>query len=257
MVKYNDTNKDIFLTKNGDTMRVVCNVFLKDISNFFKNLNMPLKFSEFNLTLKLVDQIYVTDQDNTTQSLVSANLYVDQIELHEMEEIQFVKNNNNFDVNISFLENYVIKDTHAIKNGNSNVGANNCTNINDMFLMLIKDNDNTLQMPNKKAKDLQCYIGNQKFQSSVNTDLEVFIELKKISEFFDEFVIDYNRFLNNYNIYSFPINRYSGKDKLTKYINITGVGVDEDDSKATLVWRQMSNIILKINNNSLEIRKTY
>ena len=25
----------IFLTKNGDTMRVVCNVFLKDISNFF------------------------------------------------------------------------------------------------------------------------------------------------------------------------------------------------------------------------------
>ena len=34
VVKYNDTNKDIFLTKNGDTMRVVCNVFLRDISNF-------------------------------------------------------------------------------------------------------------------------------------------------------------------------------------------------------------------------------
>ena len=38
VVKYNDTNKDIFLTKNGDTMRVTCNVFLKDISNFFKNI---------------------------------------------------------------------------------------------------------------------------------------------------------------------------------------------------------------------------
>ena len=35
IVKYNDTNKDIFLTKNGDTMRVICNVFLKDVSNFF------------------------------------------------------------------------------------------------------------------------------------------------------------------------------------------------------------------------------
>ena len=35
VVKYNDTNKDIFRTKNGDTMRVVCNVFLKDISNLF------------------------------------------------------------------------------------------------------------------------------------------------------------------------------------------------------------------------------
>ena len=35
VVKYDDTKKDDFLTKNGDTMRVVCNVFLKDISNFF------------------------------------------------------------------------------------------------------------------------------------------------------------------------------------------------------------------------------
>ena len=77
-------------------MRVVCNVFLKDISNFFKNLHMPPKFSEFNITLRLVDQIYVTDQAETTQKLVSANLYVDQVELHEMEEIQFVKNYNKF-----------------------------------------------------------------------------------------------------------------------------------------------------------------
>ena len=52
VVKYNDTKKDVFLDKNGDTMRVVCNVFLKDISNFFENLHMPLMFSEFNLTLK-------------------------------------------------------------------------------------------------------------------------------------------------------------------------------------------------------------
>ena len=72
-------------------MRVTCNVFLKDISNFFKNLHMPLKFSEFNITLRLVDSIYVTNQTDTSQELVSANLYVDQVTLHEMEEIQFVK----------------------------------------------------------------------------------------------------------------------------------------------------------------------
>ena len=70
-------------------------------------------------------------------------------------------------------------------------------------------------------------------------------------------MIDYNRFLNNYTIYTFPINRYSKKDKSTKYINITGTGVGVNASKGILVWRQMSNINLKINNNSLEIRKTY
>ena len=69
VIKYEDTKKDVFLTENGDTMRVTCHVFLKDISNFFKNLNMPPKFSEFNITLRLVDQIYVTDQVNTSSNI--------------------------------------------------------------------------------------------------------------------------------------------------------------------------------------------
>ena len=78
VVKYNDTDKNIFLTKNGDTMRIICNVFIKDISKFFKNLHIPLMFSEFNLTLKLVDQIYVTDQANhQAKTFVSSHLYVD------------------------------------------------------------------------------------------------------------------------------------------------------------------------------------
>ena len=256
-VKYAVTKKDVFLTNDGDTMKVTCNVFLKDISNFFKNLNMPLKFSEFNITLRLVDQIYVTDQANTTQTLVSASLYVDQVELHEMEEIQFVKNYDNFDVNIPFLENFVIRDSQNITNQEFNIGANNCSNTNDMFLMLVEDADNTLHLPNKRAKNLQLYIGNQLFQTGIKSDLESYLELKKRSEFFDEFIIDYNRFLNNYTIYAFPINRYSKRDKSTKYINIIGTGVGDNASKGILVWRQMSNINLKINNNSLVIRKAY
>ena len=77
-------------------MRIIANVFLKDISNFFKNLNIPLEFAEFDLTLKLADQIYVTDQNNTAQILVSSHLYVDQVVLHEIERIEFLKNHNNF-----------------------------------------------------------------------------------------------------------------------------------------------------------------
>ena len=114
-----------------------------------------------------------------------------------MEEIQFAKNHNNFDANISFLEYFVKKDSQSITDGEFNVSGNNCSNTNDVFLMLVIDdvvtNDthtNSLHLPNKRVKDLQCYIDHQKFQSSVNSDLEAFIELKKRSVYFDEFIID-------------------------------------------------------------------
>ena len=257
VVKYNDTNKDIFMTKNGDTMRVVCNVFLKDVSNFFKNLNIPLEFSEFNLTLKLVDEIYVTDQANVTQTLITSHLYVDQVVLNEIEKIEYLKNHNNFNVNIPFLENFVKKDNNNITNENFDVFINNCRNTNDVFLMLIKDNNNTLNLPNKRAKNLQLYIDNQRFQNGILSDLDAYIELKTRSEFDNEFILDYNRFLNNYTIYSFPVYRNSRNDKSNKYININGQGIDDDISKAVIIWRQMSNINLKINNNFLEVIKTY
>ena len=257
VIKYNDTNKDIFLTKNGDTMQVICNVFLKDVSNFFKNLNIPLEFAEFNLILKLVDEIYVTDQDNVTQTLVSSHLYVDRVILDEIEKIEYLKNHNNFNINITFLENYVKKNSNNITNESFDVFVNNVRNCNDLFLLLIKDNNNTLKLPNKKCQNLQLYIDNQKFQTEILSDLDAYTELKNRSEYVNEFILDYNRFLNNYTIYSFPIYRNSRFDKNNKYINITGLGVDDDDSKAIIIYRQKSNINLKINNNFLEVIKTY
>ena len=257
VVKYNDTNKDIFLVKNGGTMQVTCNVFLKDVSDFFKNLNTPLEFSEFNLILKLVDEIYVTDQENVTQTLVSSHLYVDRVILDEIEKLEYLKNHNNFNINITFLENYVKKDSNNITNESFDVFINNVRNCNDLFLLLIKDNNNTLKLPNKKCKNIQLYIDNQKFQTEILSDLDAYTELKNRSEYVNEFILDYNRFLNNYTIYSFPIYRNTRFDKNNKYINITGLGVDDDDSKAIIIYRKKSNINLKINNNYLEVIKTY
>ena len=257
VIKYNETSKDLFLTRNGDKMRVICNVFLRDISNFFKNLNIPLEFAEFNLTLKLADQIYVTDQNNITQTLVSSHLYVDQVVLHEIERLGFLKNHNNFYIDIPFLENFVKKDSQTINNNNFDTYINNCRNTNDLFLMLIKDDNNTLKLPNKRCKNLQLYIDNQRFQNGISSDLDGFIELKNRSEYANEFILDYNRYLNNYAIYSFQIYRNSRDDKSNKHINITGQGDDDDNAKAIVVWRQMSKINLKINDNFLEVVKTY
>ena len=95
------------------------------------------------------------------------------------KKFNLLRNHNNFDVNISFLENFVKKDSQSITDGEFNDSGNSCSNTNDVFLMLVKDDvvtDNThtnsLRLPNKRAKNLQCYIGYQKFQSTVNSDLE-------------------------------------------------------------------------------------
>ena len=141
-------------------MRVVCNVFVKDISKFFRNSNIPLELAEFNLRLKLVNQIYVTDPENVTQTLVSSHLYVNRVMLHEIEKLEYLKNHNNFNINITFLENYAKKDNNNITNENFDVFVNNIRNCNDLFLLLIKDNNNTLKSPNKKCENIQLYIDN-------------------------------------------------------------------------------------------------
>ena len=207
--------------------------------------------------MKLSDEIYVTDQDNVTQTLVSFHLYVDRVILHEIEKLEYLKNHNNFSVNITFLENYVKKDNNNIMNENFDVFVNNVRNYNDLFLLLIKDNNNTLKLPNKKCKNIQLYIDDQKFQTEILSNLDVFVELKHRSEYVNEFILEYNRFLNNYTIYSFPIYRDSRFDKNNQYINISGQGVDDNDSKAIIIWRKKSNINLKINNNFFEVSKTY
>ena len=235
VVKYNDINKDIFMTKNVDTIQVVCNIFLKDISNFFLNLDIPLEFPKFNLTLKLVDQICITSDQDVTQTLVSSHLYVDRVILHEIEKLEYLKNHNNFNVNITFLENYVKKDNNNVTNENFDVFVNNVRNCNDLFLLLIKDNNNTLKLPKKKCKNIQLFIDNQKFQTEILSDLDAYTELKSRSENFNDFILDYNRFLNNYTIYSFPIYRDSRFDKNNKYINISAQGVDDNDSKAIII----------------------
>ena len=117
--------------------------------------------------------------------------------------MEYLKNHDDFNVNITFLENYVKKDDNNIRSENFDVFVNNVRNCNDLFLLLIKDNNNTLKLPNKKCKNIQLYIDNQNFQNEILSDLDAFVELKNKSEYFNEFILDYNRFLNNYTIYSF------------------------------------------------------
>ena len=113
----------------------------------------------------------------------------------------------------------MLKNNNNITNEHFDVFVNNVRNCNDLFLLLIKDNSNTLKLPNKKRKNIQLYIDNQKFQTEILSNLDAYTELKNRSGYVNEFILDYNRFLNNYAIYSFPIYGDSRFDKNNKYMN--------------------------------------
>ena len=66
-------------------------IFLKDISSFFKNIDI-IHYGEFNILIDLIDEIFVSSTDGITYDIKSAYLIVEEIKLSEEDEIRYLKN---------------------------------------------------------------------------------------------------------------------------------------------------------------------
>ena len=53
-----NVNKNIFMTKVDDTIKVKIPIFLRDISDYFRRLDFAHEFGEYNISVQIVDQIY-------------------------------------------------------------------------------------------------------------------------------------------------------------------------------------------------------
>ena len=53
-----NANKNIFISNAGDTVTVKVPIYLKDISDYFRQLSFPLEFCEHNISIQVVDEIY-------------------------------------------------------------------------------------------------------------------------------------------------------------------------------------------------------
>ena len=67
------------MTNANDTVKVKIPVFLKDISDYFRQLTFPLEFCEYDISLQIVDEIYykATDMQIESQTIKSAYLFTD------------------------------------------------------------------------------------------------------------------------------------------------------------------------------------
>ena len=80
-----NTNKNIFISNNNDIVTVKVPIYLKDISDYFRQLTFPLEFCDYNISIQVVDEIYYkTDAMNIeSQTIKTAYLYTDVCYLDE------------------------------------------------------------------------------------------------------------------------------------------------------------------------------
>ena len=250
-------NKNIFISNAGDTVTVKVPIYLKDISDYFRQLTFPLEFCEYNINIQVVDEIYYkTPAMNIGQTIKSAYLYTDICYLDEKTNLDYLKNINKFNKTIPIFDNNVVINNDKIAGNNFTINVNNVYNCKNMYLMFIKDNS-IVKIPNKSCSNIQLKVNSEKFQNVIENNIDAFLILKNRSPYTNEFLLNYNQFLNNYLIYSFPLDRMLKNDSGAKSIIINGNPDDNSSSTAIIIYQQASYINFKIENNSLVVTKSY
>ena len=252
-----NTNKNIFISNTGDTVTVKVPIYLKDISDYFRQLTFPLEFCDYNISIQVVDEIYYNNnKEIESQTIKSAYLFTDICYLDEKTNLDYLKNINKFNKTIPFFDNNVVINHNKIENANFTIHVNNVYNCKNMYLMFIKDNS-IVKIPNKSCSNIQLKVNSEKFQNVIENNNDAFLIFKNRSPYTNEFLLNYNQFLKNYLIYSFPLDRMLKNDSGNKSIIINGEPDDNSSSTAIIIYQQASYINFKIENNSLVVTKTY
>ena len=253
-----NTNKNIFISNAGDTVTVKVPIYLKDISDYFRQLTFPLEFCEYNISIQVVDEIYykTAAMNIQSQTIKSAYLFTDICYLDEKTNLDYLKNINKFNKTIPIFDNNVVINNNKILGNNFTIHVNNVYNCKNMYLMFIKDGS-IVKIPNKSCSNIQLKVNSEKFQNVIENNIDAFLILKNRSPYTNEFLLNYNQFLNNYLIYSFPLDRMLKNDSGNKSIILNGEPDDDSESTAIIIYQQASYINFKIENNSLVVTKTY
>ena len=253
-----NTNKKIFISNAGDTITVKVPIYLKDISDYFRQLTFPLEFCEYNISIQVVDEIYykTAAMNIQSQTIKSAYLFTDVCYLDEKTNLDYLKNINKFNKTIPIFDNNVVINNDKILGNNFTIHVNNIYNCKNMYLMFIKDNS-IVKIPNKSCSNIQLKVNSEKFQNIIENNIDAFLILNNRSPYTNEFLLNYNQFLNNYLIYSFPLDRILKNDSGNKSIILNGEPDDDSESTAIIIYQQASYINFKIENDSLIVTKTY
>ena len=170
-----------------------------------------------------------------SQTIKSAHLFTDVCYLDEKTNLDYLKNINKFNKTIPIFDNNVVINNDKIATNNFTINVNYVYNCKTMYLMFIKDNS-IVKMPNKSCSNIQLKINSERFQNVIENNIDAFLILKNRSSYTNEFLLNYNQFLNNYLVYSFPLDRMLKHDSGNKSIIINGEPADNSSSTGIIIY---------------------
>ena len=250
--------KDTYFTKQEDSDKeknyfvdFEIPIFLKDISSFFKNIDI-IHYGEFNILIDLIDEIFVSSRDGVTYDIKSANLIVEEIKLSEEDEIRYLKKlDDGYIKTINFLENHVKIFNDRFNINRQDFYLNNVRNGDSIYIYGILDANKTelnYDMPSVKFNEPCLLIDNVRFENPIPNDISAYKALKNKSMYSNNFIINYDDCINYYRIYFWNISRQILHDKAYKFINILS-GMETSACEVYIVFKTPASITLKYSKN--------
>ena len=148
---------------------------------------------------------------------------------------------------IYFLENHVKIFNNKFNIARQDFYVNNVRNADSIFLYGILDvNKEGLHydLPSVKFTEPYLNIDNIRFENTVPNDISSYKSLKSKSIHSNNFLINYNDYLNYYRIYFWNISSQIKDDNSNKLINII-TEIDTSSCEVYIVFKTFASITLK------------
>ena len=144
-------------------------IFLKDISDFFRKLD--LQYAEFTIEITLDEELFFTTIDGISYEIKGCNLFVEEVKLTEEDKIKNLKMlKNNFVKKINFLDNHTNIYNDKLNILENNFHLNNVRNADSVFIygiFKIRKAGKNFQLPNIQFKKAYMQIDNIKFENGI------------------------------------------------------------------------------------------
>ena len=234
-------------------------IYLKDVSEFFRKITV-LKFAEFNISLKFIDNMIISSREAIKTTIKSCHLFMKEVRLHENDHIKYLELlNDGYSKNTNFLETHTKVFNDKMKEINQDFYINNIRNCDSVYIYGVLDANKeglNYDLPSVKFEKPRLNIDNIQFENPIPNDISAYGELKNKSNHYDNFLITYPNFKKYYRIYCFNVARNIRDDHNNKFINII-TNMETTSCTVYVVLKRHNNIKLEYSkNNGLIVYKS-